>query len=81
MPKPGSMIRETNCPASSMLGTQHSTSARNDHQTADHIFSIVANKLEHQKYNFAIFQIGGELHSLWTTAFRDLLDVERESIL
>ena len=53
----------------------------NDHQTADHIFSIVANKLEHQKYNFAIFQIGGELHSLWTTPFRDLLDVERESIL
>ena len=54
---------------------------RNDHQTADHIFSIVANKLKQQKYNFAVFQIGGELHSLWTTAFRDLLDVERESIL
>ena len=81
MPKPGSMIRETNCPASSMLrDTAFDVSAQwlKCHQTADHIFSIVADKLEHQKYNFSkrcklpgLIQDGSSKLSCFNVLFAD----------
>ena len=81
MPKPGSTIRETNCPASSMLrDTAFDVSAQwlECHQTADHIFSIVADKLEHQKYNFSkrcklpfLIQDGSSKVSCFNVLFAD----------